>query len=47
MKKERTISLNRFFPEVIEFSHTKINDAKPFVPSFEGKGLGWACHEVR
>ena len=39
MKKERIISLNRFFPEIVEFSHTKTSTAKPFVPSFEGEGL--------
>lgn len=39
IKNEHVISLKRFFPEVAEFSHTKINVAKPFVPSFEGKGL--------
>jgi len=33
-----TIPLHRYFPEVREFSHTKINHAKPFIPSFEHKG---------
>ncbi len=32
------VSLNRFFPEVKEFSHTKINCSKPFIPNFEDKG---------
>lgn len=39
LKNERVISLKRYFPEVVEFSHAKINVAKPFVPSFEGEGL--------
>ncbi len=37
--KEKIISLQQFFPEVVEFSHTRTNSAKPFVPSFEGEGL--------
>ncbi len=38
MNNDLVIPLNRFFPEVREFSHTKIHYAKPFVPSFEDKG---------
>ena len=38
MNNNLVVPLNRFFPEVKEFSHTKINYAKPFVPSFEDKG---------
>jgi AraC-like DNA-binding protein len=37
MNNDLAIPLNRFFPEVREFSHTKIHYAKPFVPSFEDK----------
>ena len=37
MNNELVIPLNRIFPEVREFSHTKIHYAKPFVPSFEDK----------
>ena len=38
MNTDLVIPLDRYFPEVREFSHTKINYAKPFVPSFEDKG---------
>jgi AraC-like DNA-binding protein len=38
MRNDLVIPLNQFFPEVKEFSHTKIHYAKPFVPSFEDKG---------
>jgi AraC-like DNA-binding protein len=39
MNRDLVLSLNRFFPEVREFSHTRIHYAKPFVPSFEDKGF--------
>jgi len=38
MNTDLVIPLDRVFPEVKEFSHTKISCAKPFVPSFEDKG---------
>lgn len=38
MNNNLVVPLNRFFSEVREFSHTKINYAKPFVPTFEDKG---------
>ena len=38
MNTDLVIPLDRHFPEVREFSYTKISCAKPFVPSFEDKG---------
>ncbi len=37
MLKIHTIQLQNDFPEVQEFSHSKTNSAKPFIPSFEDK----------
>lgn len=37
MKKNHAIQLKEHFPEVQEFSHSKTNSAKPFIPSFEDK----------
>lgn len=38
MSVDLVLPLNRYFHEVKEFSHTKINSSKRFVPSFEDKG---------
>jgi AraC-like DNA-binding protein len=38
MNTDLVIPLDRHFPEVREFSYTKISCAKPFVSSFEDKG---------
>jgi len=37
MLHTHSIHLKEHFPEVQEFSHTKTNSAKPFIPSFEKK----------
>jgi AraC-like DNA-binding protein len=37
MRKLYSIQLSEYFPEVQEFSHSKTNSAKPFIPSFEDK----------
>jgi AraC-like DNA-binding protein len=37
MQKNRNIPLSKYFPEVQEFSHSKTNSAKPFIPTFEDK----------
>ncbi len=37
MQKIHAIQLSEYFPEVKEFSHSKTNSAKPFIPRFEDK----------
>ena len=37
MIKSTVIDLKNFFPEVQEFSHSKTNSAKAFIPTFEDK----------
>ncbi len=37
MQKNSIIQLNRHFPEIQQFSHSKTNSAKTFIPSFEDK----------
>ncbi len=37
MVTTRTIKLQKYFPEIQEFSHSKTNFAKPFFPHFEDK----------
>ncbi|HID01637.1 MAG TPA: AraC family transcriptional regulator [Desulfobacterales bacterium] len=37
MQKTHALQLSEYFPEVQEFSHSKTNSAKPFIPSFEDK----------